>query len=165
MFTIYVLRKSHGPDSGRLMVSLQQIRDLKTISDERQQAIDLSEAKTRFLASMSHEIRTPINAVLGMNEMILRENRDPVIGEYADSVKSSGQMLLMLVNDVLDFSKIEAGRTEVNPQEYDPYKILRDVYYFFAQAAQKKDLYIHIICDETLPSSLYHSDCRQRWAP
>ena len=83
-----------------------------------EEARELSEAKTQFLASMSHEIRTPINAILGMNEMILRENRDPVIDEYAESVKNSGQMLLMLVNDVLDFSKIEAGKMEIHEAEF-----------------------------------------------
>ena len=85
------------------MAVVQQMSDLRKVRYERQKAVDLSEAKTRFLASMSHEIRTPINAVLGMNEMIIRENKDPLIEDYAQSVKSSGKMLLMLVNDVLDF--------------------------------------------------------------
>ncbi|MCR5439283.1 MAG: hypothetical protein K6F01_07645 [Selenomonas sp.] len=67
-------------------------------------------AKSRFLSNMSHEIRTPINAILGMDEMILRECQDPVICEYAENIRLAGNTLLGLVNDILDFSKIEAGR-------------------------------------------------------
>ncbi len=106
---------------------IQQIVDLKKANEERQRAIDLSESKTRFLASMSHEIRTPINSILGMNEMILRENRDDVIGGYARNIKSSGKMLLMLVNDVLDFSKIEAGKLEIVDVKYRLSDVLRGV--------------------------------------
>ena len=62
-------------------VVVQQVDDLRKLNMEKQRMIDISEAKTRFLASMSHEIRTPINAILGMNEMILRENEDSVITE------------------------------------------------------------------------------------
>ncbi|MCR5268776.1 MAG: response regulator [Lachnospiraceae bacterium] len=119
---------------------VQQMDDLRKMRDERQRAVDLSQAKTRFLASMSHEIRTPINAVLGMNEMILRENRDPVIDEYARSVKSSGKMLLMLVNDVLDFSKIEAGKMEIAENEYSFSELLRDIMPILKERADEKHL-------------------------
>ena len=67
-----------------------------------------SQAKSAFLANMSHEIRTPINAVLGMNEMILRESSEKDILAYAANIKTAGANLLSLVNDILDFSKIEA---------------------------------------------------------
>ena len=119
---------------------IQQAADLKKMSDERQRAVDLSEAKTRFLASMSHEIRTPINSVLGMNEMILRENKDPVIAEYAENVRSSGKMLLMLVNDVLDFSKIEAGRMEITSAEYSFGALLKDIIPMLSERADGKGL-------------------------
>ena len=101
-------------------IVIQQVHDLRKINMEKQHAIDISEAKTRFLASMSHEIRTPINAILGMNEMILRENNDATIEEYSRNIKTSGKMLLMLVNDVLDFSKIEAGKLEIKEADF-PY--------------------------------------------
>ncbi len=67
-------------------------------------------AKSDFLANMSHEIRTPINAMLGMNEMILRESDDDTVITYAGNIKTAGKSLLGLVNDILDFSKIEAGK-------------------------------------------------------
>ena len=75
--------------------------------EEKERAVAANEAKTAFLSNMSHEIRTPINAVLGMNEMILRECEDPAILQYAESVRTSGNTLLGLINDILEFSKIE----------------------------------------------------------
>ena len=74
-----------------------------------------NEAKSAFLSNMSHEIRTPINAVLGLDEMILRESNEPEIKNYAIEIQSSGKSLLSIVNDILDFSKIEAGKMEILP--------------------------------------------------
>ena len=79
----------------------------------KKDAENANAAKSQFLATMSHEIRTPINAVLGMNEMILRESRDKNIDEYATDVKHAAETLLSLVNDILDFSKIEAGKIDL----------------------------------------------------
>lgn len=70
-------------------------------------------AKSSFLANMSHEIRTPINAVLSMDEMILRESKDSQIKEYAQDIKTAGNTLLSLINDILDLSKIESGKRVV----------------------------------------------------
>ncbi len=141
---------------------IQQIRDLKKISDERQNAIDLSEAKTRFLASMSHEIRTPINAVLGMNEMILRENRDPVIDGYAKVAKSSGRMLLMMVNDVLDFSKIEAGKMEIANAEYSFSALLRDIRPMLKERADEKSLELNLVIEGEVPERQISDEFRIR---
>lgn len=146
---------------GRLIGSYFLIRDtteevfyLNEIKEARMNADRANKAKSTFLANMSHEIRTPLNSILGMNELIVRETDDERIREYAGNIMEAGEVLLNLINDVLDFSKIEAGKTEVNPHEYEPYKLLRDCYYFFQKAAQEKDLYIHITCDETLPIKL-----------
>ena len=127
----------------------QQMHDLRRSREERQKVMEMSQAKTRFLASMSHEIRTPINAILGMNEMIIRENSDPVIGDYARSVKTSGKMLLMLVNDVLDFSKIEAGKMEINNAQYRLSALLRDIYPMLKERADEKKLFLNvsILCE------------------
>jgi signal transduction histidine kinase/DNA-binding response OmpR family regulator/HPt (histidine-containing phosphotransfer) domain-containing protein len=144
------------------LMTAQQISDLRKMREEGQKAINLSEAKTRFLASMSHEIRTPINAILGMNEMILRENSDPVIGEYAESVKSSGQMLLMLVNDVLDFSKIEAGKMEINPAEFTLSSLLHNVMPMLRERADEKHLALNINIQDEVPDGLFSDEFRIR---
>ncbi len=141
---------------------VQQMSDLRKIREEGQRALDLSEAKTKFLASMSHEIRTPINAILGMNEMILRENRDPVIGEYADSVKSSGQMLLMLVNDVLDFSKIESGKMQITNAEFSFSSALRNIMPMLKERAAGKDLQLQLIISDEVPDGQISDEFRIR---
>ncbi len=121
-------------------VIVQQISDLLKINREKQRAMELSDAKTRFLAGMSHEIRTPINSILGMNEMIIRENKDNIIDEYARSVRSSGKMLLTLVNDVLDFSKIEAGRVEITQADYKLSRLLMEIRPMVMERAKDKGL-------------------------
>ena len=141
---------------------VQQIHDLRKVREERQRAVNLSEAKTRFLASMSHEIRTPINSILGMNEMILRENRDPVIGEYADSVKSSGQMLLMLVNDVLDFSKIEAGKMEITNAPFKLSSLLQNVMSIVRERAVEKNLTLQTVLLNEIPDGQISDEFRIR---
>ncbi|MBO4890264.1 MAG: hypothetical protein J5574_04665, partial [Lachnospiraceae bacterium] len=125
-----------------------------------EEARELSEAKTEFLASMSHEIRTPINAILGMNEMILRENRDPVIDEYAESVKNSGQMLLMLVNDVLDFSKIEAGKMEIHEGEFTLSYMLHNIMPMIQERAGEKSLMLDVKVEGEVPDGVMSDEFR-----
>ena len=144
------------------LAAAQQVDDLRKIREEGRRAVDLSEAKTSFLASMSHEIRTPINAVLGMNEMILRENKDPVIDEYANSAKSAGQMLLMLVNDVLDFSRIEAGKLEINNAEYTLSSVLRTIMPMLKERADEKDLRLQMLMLNAVPNGQISDEFRIR---
>ncbi|MBO4902275.1 MAG: response regulator [Lachnospiraceae bacterium] len=141
---------------------IQQTDDLRKVREEGKRAIDLSEAKTKFLASMSHEIRTPINAVLGMNEMILRENRDPAIEEYANSAKSAGQMLLMLVNDVLDFSKIEAGKMEINRAEFTFSSLLKNTMPMLKERADEKNLKLQTLFLNEVPNGQISDEFRIR---
>ena len=83
--------------------------------------------KTDFLANMSHEIRTPMNAVIGMAEMALRENLDPVAAEYVEQIKTSATALLVIINDILDYSKIESGKMEIIPENYEVMSIINDL--------------------------------------
>ena len=101
-----------------IMAIIKTGQDLIHSEKKKQQAIMAREAQAKFLANMSHEIRTPINAVIGMNEMILRENENDAIQEYAQNIKSASNMLLGLVNDILDFSKIESGQLELVEDTY-----------------------------------------------
>lgn len=121
-----------------------------------------SEAKSLFLANMSHEIRTPINAILGMNEMILREAGSEQIKEYAQSIHSAGSSLLYLVNDVLDISKIESGKLELAENIYDLSSFIHDCYIMVAEKAEKKGLELTVSCNPQLPSRLKGDESRLR---
>ncbi|MCR5591402.1 MAG: response regulator [Lachnospiraceae bacterium] len=121
-----------------------------------------SAAKSNFLANMSHEIRTPINAVLGMDEMILRECKDRQILEYANDIDSAGHQLLSLVNDILDFSKIESGKMELHPVEYELFSVMNDCYNMIFMRAKRKDLDFVIENDEKIPAVLYGDEVRIR---
>ena len=119
-----------------------------------------SHAKSRFLAQMSHEIRTPINAVLGMNEMILRETEDEDILSYAESIDSAGNTLLSLINSILDFSKIEDGKMEIIPVRYDTASFINDLVHSIMQRADAKGLAFILNVDEALPCALIGDDVR-----
>lgn len=126
----------------------------------REKAIAESEAKTAFLSNMSHEIRTPINAVLGMNEMILRECKDEDILEYATGIQTAGDTLLGLVNDVLDFSKIEADKMEIVPVEYELSSVLNDLVSMVQNRADNKGLRLVLNIDKTIPNLLFGDEIR-----
>ena len=126
------------------------------------EVVSANEAKSNFLASMSHEIRTPINAVLGMNEMIIRESREPDIVNYALDVENSGRMLLSLINDILDFSKIESGKMEIVPVEYELASLVNDILNMMRVRAEEKGLDFQVEVDERLPGILLGDEIRIR---
>ena len=119
-----------------------------------------SRAKSRFLAQMSHEIRTPINAVLGMNEMILRESEESNVLEYAENIESAGNTLLTLINSILDFSKIEDGKMDIIPVQYDTASMINDLVNSVEQRVDTKGLSFKIDIDQNLPSTLIGDDVR-----
>ncbi|BAL84445.1 putative two-component system hybrid sensor and regulator [Selenomonas ruminantium subsp. lactilytica TAM6421] len=119
-----------------------------------------NEAKSAFLSNMSHEIRTPINAVLGMNEMILRESREPNVIEYAENIHTAGNSLLGIVNDILDFSKIEAGKMEIIPVDYDLSSLINDLVNMIHTRADAKGLSLVLACDQEMPKQLYGDEVR-----
>ncbi len=135
-------------------------------SDELREAKAAAEkanrAKSEFLANMSHEIRTPINAVMGMNEMVLRETQDENIREYAHNIQGASQNLLSLINDILDFSKIESGKMEIVDGEYYFSSLLNDVVNMIQVKADQKELAFNIEVDEDLPDELYGDETRIR---
>ena len=152
-----------------VMYLILQNRNIK-IKDEysrqlvtaKEKAEESSKAKSEFLANMSHEIRTPINAVLGMNEMIIRESKDDKILVYARNVESAGKNLLSIINDILDFSKIEAGKMQISDMDYKLSSVLNDVTNMIVFKARQKDLKFHVNVDETLPDGLYGDEVRVR---
>ena len=138
---------------------------LKTLSElekEKARADEANQSKSEFLADMSHEIRTPINAVIGMNEMILRECSDRTILGYAKSIDSSGKTLLSIINDVLDISKIEAGKMELELNEYSFGTLLHDTVNLILPKAEAKGLMFEWSADESMPDRLYGDETRIR---
>ena len=134
-------------------------RQLKVASET---AMAASKAKSQFLAQMSHEIRTPINAVLGMNEMILRESKTNEILDYAMNIQSAGRTLLALINSILDFSKIEDGKMEIIPMRYETINLIDDLVNMTVERAKKKKIEFRTEISEDLPQSLYGDDVRLR---
>lgn len=130
--------------------------------EESHRAEAANRAKSTFLANMSHEIRTPINAIMGMNEMILRESDNEQITEYAGSIYSAGISLLSLINDVLDLSKIESDMLELVEVTYDTSSLLHDCVTMVRERAEKKKLELKVECDPMLPSSLAGDEVRMR---
>lgn len=119
-----------------------------------------NEAKSNFLSNMSHEIRTPINAVMGFDEMIIRESNEPNIRDYAVDIKRAGSTLLGIISDILDASKIESGELTIAPTEYDLSSVIVDLVNMYQQAAIEKGLSFYLNIDERIPHRLFGDDIR-----
>ncbi len=132
------------------------------LKKEKLRADSANEAKTNFLANMSHEIRTPINAVLGMNELILRESKEKDIKQYAKHIEAAAKSLLSIINDILDISKIEAGKLSVIATEYDFADVVYEVINMISFKANVKELEFKVQVDESIPSRLIGDDIRLR---
>ena len=146
----------------RLLTALMKWQDEMNarMREAADTAIAAGQAKSRFLAQMSHEIRTPINAVLGMNEMILRESRDSNILEYASNIQTAGKTLLSLINSILDFSKIEEGKMEIIPVQYDTTSVINNLVASISERAKAKDLELIVEVDPELPAKMIGDDVR-----
>lgn len=134
----------------------------KKVEDAREDAVMANNAKGRFLAQMSHEIRTPINAILGMDEMILRESTEANVVEYAEDINAAGQLLLSIVNEILDLSKIESGKMEIVEAQYNLAHMVDDLATMVAVKAQSKELTFKVDMDVSLPAVLCGDDVRIR---
>ena len=154
------------------------VESMEKVEAERQRAEAANRSKSDFLANMSHEIRTPINAVLGMNEMVMRETAQAKenlasgtgnagealnkITVYAGNIRSAGHNLLAIINDILDFSKIESGKMELVTGEFRLSSVLNDVSNMILFRARAKNLDFQVEVDETLPDGLKGDEVRVR---
>lgn len=125
-----------------------------TYSKAKEKADEASKAKAEFLANMSHEIRTPLNAMLGMNEVILRENRDENIKEYAMAIEASGRTLFALVGDIIDFSKMESGKLDIYEKPYYVTDIVCELEDMLRDRAEKKGLTFDVKINANMPDEL-----------
>ena len=143
---------------GKIATAIDSLYDsidgLLVAETEKQAAIAKSESKDRFLANVSHEIRTPMNVIMGMNQMILLENQDENINEYATSIKSSSQHLMDIINDILDFSKIDSGKLQIVEKKYDIYPLLQEVTLGIDAIMRQKKLDFVVDIDKDLPKVL-----------
>ena len=142
-------------------VSMRDLNE-RELLQAKNRAEKADQAKSEFLASMSHEIRTPINAMLGMNELIIRESKEENIREYARDIENSGRMLLSIINDILDFSKIESGKKEIISVEYDLASLINDIINMLSTRAKEKGLDFLVDIDETIPGILYGDEIKIR---
>lgn len=143
-----------------IMAIIKTGQDLLHSEKKKQQAIMAREAQAKFLANMSHEIRTPINAIIGMNEMILRENDNESVADYAHNIQNASNMLLGLINDVLDFSKIESGQLELVENPYHLATLIQDEMLLLKARTADKALSTKLDIDPRLPSSLLGDELR-----
>lgn len=143
-----------------LMQSDRKSREAYEMAIISEKATAASEAKSTFLSNMSHEIRTPINAILGMNEMILRESDNQEVLNYSENIKNAGKTLMGLINDILDFSKIEARKIEINPVNYDLASVLNDLVVMISSRADDKGLELKLDFDKNLPVKLNGDEVR-----
>lgn len=128
----------------------------KKILDQNRELERLSQTKNSFFANMSHEIRTPINTIIGLNEMILREEDiSDEVAENAAHIQSASKMLLTIINDILDMSKIESGKMEIVPVQYETGAMFSDLINIIWIRAHEKNLEFRLDISPKLPSMLY----------
>ncbi|MCR5331064.1 MAG: response regulator, partial [Lachnospiraceae bacterium] len=132
----------------------------RKLSEAAEAANQANDAKSYFLSTMSHDIRTPMNAIPGLNEMVLRDSRDEEIVAYSESIRTAGKTLLGLINDILDFSKIEAGKMDIINVDYSFVSMLNDLVNMVQGKAEAKGLALNLDVDRNIPVILHGDEIR-----
>lgn len=145
-----------------LTVESPDVLLIEKLRVEKERADEANEAKSVFLSNMSHEIRTPMNAIVGITDILLREEQCQSTREYLNNIKNSGEALLTIINDILDFSKIESGKLEIIEEEYEPMSMFHDLTMIFLNRIGGKKAELLYEIDRNMPVRLYGDGKRLR---
>ncbi|RMF87145.1 MAG: GAF domain-containing protein, partial [Nitrospirae bacterium] len=146
----------------RLLVQRELVEANLELATARDQALAASRAKSEFLANMSHEIRTPMNGVLGMAELLLDRDLDAEAREYVETIRTSAEALLTILNDVLDFSKIEAGKMVFESIPFEVRECLQGVATLMAGRAAEKGIDLEVAVAPGVPERVVGDPSRLR---
>lgn len=164
--TLYLVKDDQTGNPVCIATILQDIRERRRYIDDLKRAKERAEladrAKSEFLANISHEIRTPLNGILGFADLLASGIRDPKNRHYLDNIRTSGQNLLQLINDILDLSKIESGRIELQHDVVDIHSLLREIESIFSLQLLQKRITFRAEVDADIPRKMILDEIRIR---